>query len=659
MQTRGIAGGLGVLCVLLFGAAGAATLVLGWSFDEALNAYVISNAVIGISFGLCGALIAWHRPGLGLGWLYAVGGVCQTLSAATAPIAQLLDDHGAPVGLVRIVVTAFQWSWPVNIGVVLPLSLLLLPDGRLASPRWRPIAAAVAVTSPLFVLEVGTGPTDVGGIPGSYFTLAGYDRLAWLWTASEVRWTLSMLIGVGCLVLRYRRGTEVVRRQVLWLLSAAAVVLLAVTPFALVTGTPLVVVFAIPLLPAAVAVAVLRHQLLDIRLVVARGASYALLSGLVLAGYAGLVAVLSSGVVSALIVALLTLPLRARLQRAVDRLLYGERSDPLQVASRVGRRMSAGLEDTLEEARRALRLPYVGVSVDGATVVAVGEPVDPVVSLPLPDGSLLVGLRRGDKRLSRADERVLTLLAGPLSTALHATRLSEQLQSSRARLVRAREEERRRLRRDLHDGLGPLLTGVALSADAASNLAERSPSESSAMLAAVRADSRTAIAEVRRIVEDLRPPALDELGLVAALRVRAAQTARRLDGSSLRAEVDAPVELPPLPAAVEVAAYRIVTEALTNVVRHSTASRVVVRLVYDDEFCIEVHDDGRSNGSWSPGVGITGMRDRVAELGGRCDVGPGAGGGLVRVSLPMAPPTPPLVGFRSAPVAPSRPVPSA
>jgi len=407
-------------------------------------------------------LIAWHRPQLWLGWLYVLGGACQTLTAATAPLAQLLDDQGAPTWLVRGDLTVAQWAWALNIGVALPLSLLLLPDGRLASRRWRPVAVTIAATSPLFVVEIGLAPTVLVGLPEAYLTWAQYDRLGWLWTVSEVRWAVSMLVGVVCLAVRYRRGGEVVRRQLLWLISAAAVVLVAVVPWALVVGTPLVVLFAIPLLPAAVAVAVLRYQLLDIRLVVARGATYALLSGLVLAGYAGLVAVLSSGVVSALIVALLALPLRARLQRAIDRQLYGERADPLRVASRVGLAMSAGLADTLEEVRTALRLPYVGVTVEGVVVAAAGVPGGPEASLPLPDGSLVVGLRTGDKRLGPADERVLTLLAGPLSTALQATRLSQQLQASRERLVLAREEERRRLRRDLHDGLGPLLTGVAV-----------------------------------------------------------------------------------------------------------------------------------------------------------------------------------------------------
>jgi len=407
-----------------------------------------------------------------------------------------------------------------------------------------------------------------------------------------------------------------------------------------VAGTPMIVLFTIPLLPAAVAAAVLRHQLLDIRLVVARGVTYALLSGLVLAAYAGLVVVLS-GVASALLVALLALPLRSRLQAAVDQLLYGERGDPLKVASRVGRSLGAGLPETLDEIRAALRLPYVGVVVEGRLLAAGGEPAVRSAELPLETGTLVVGLRRGEKSLDPADARLLGLLSGPLSVAVHASTLLEQLQHSRERLVVAREEERRRLRRELHDGLGPLLTGVALSADTAANLAGglAGGAPDAALqerLSAVRSDTRSAIQEVRRIVDDLGSPALDSLGLVEALRIRADQVNRRSDGAALLTVVEAD-DLAPIPAAVEQAVYRIATEALTNVVRHSRASSVVVRLGADEGgLHCEVLDDGGRTPDWHDGVGIAGMRERVAQLGGSCEVGSGVHGGEVRVCLPMA-----------------------
>jgi signal transduction histidine kinase len=611
---------------------------VGWSFDEALEAFVVTNLVIGASFALCGALIAWHRPSSALGWMYAVGGLCQALSGLAAPFGQLLDDQGAPTWLLRLDMTVFQWAWPVNIAMI-PISLLLLPDGRLASRAWRPVAMAVAVTAPLFVIEVGLGPGSPPGLPPAYLTLSedSYDGLAWLWAVSEVRWVLSVLVGVTCLALRYHRGTETVRRQLLWLVAAAGAIVVAVTPFALVAGSPIAVHVTLPLLPAAVAVAVLRHQLLDIRLVVARGIGYLVLSGLVLAAYALLVVVLS-GVASALVVALLALPLRSRLQAAVDQLLYGERGNPLKVASRIGRSLGGGLPGTLEEVWTALRLPYAAVVVDGQLLASCGADGGATAEVPLDGGRLVVGLRGGERRLSPADERLLGLLSGPLSTAARATLLLDQLQHSRERLVVAREDERRRLRRELHDGLGPLLTGVALSADTAANLAggDRA-SDLQVRLAGVRSDTRSAIQEVRRIVDDLGSPALDELGLVEALRIRADQVHQRADGSPLRAVVEAPA-LPPVPAAVEQAVYRIATEALTNVVRHSRAGSVVVRLSADEAALhCEVLDDGPNAGGWQPGVGIAGIRERVAELGGTCDVRPVPTGGMVRVCLPMTP----------------------
>ena len=637
MRSRVLAGVLGLVAVLAATGAIACAWAVGWTFTDALEAFVVSNILIGVSFGLCGVLIAWHRPSSALGWMYAVGGLCQALSALAAPLAVLLVDLGVAGWVVRLDASVVQWAWPVNITLI-PLSLLLLPDGRLASRRWRPVAVALAVTAPLFVLEVGLAPEPTPGIPAAYLTLGEdtYASLTWLWTVSEARWALGVAIGLACLVVRYRRGDEVVRRQLLWLVAAAGVIVVAVVPWALVAGTPQVVLFAIPLLPVAVAASVLRHQLLDIRLVVARGLTYALLSALVLAAYAGLVIVLS-GVASALVVALLALPLRSRLQAAVDQLLYGERGNPLKVASRVGRSLGAGLTETLEEIRTALRLPYVGVVVDGEPLASGGVLDGASVELPLEAGTLVVGLRAGETRLAPADARLLRLLSGPLSTAVRATLLLEQLQRSRERLVVAREDERRRLRRELHDGLGPLLTGVALSADTAANLAGGTPdSPLQARLAVVREDTRSAIQEVRRIVDDLGSPILDSLGLVEALRIRAEQVTQRSDGAPLRTVVEAE-QLPRLPPAVEQATYRIATEALTNVVRHSRADTVVVRLGADEAgLHCEVLDDGGRTADWRPGVGIAGIRERVAQLGGDSDVGPGPSGGEVRVCLPMA-----------------------
>ncbi len=632
MDSRRLAATLAALVGVLAVAAVALTLAVGWSFTQALNAYVVSNAVIGLSFGLCGGLIAWHRPRHPVGWLYLAGGGCQLVSAVAAPVAQALQDSGAPRPAVVLVMTVFSWAWPVHIGVVLPLSLFLLPDGKLPSTRWRPVVVVTIATAALFLVEVGTGASG-NGVPDGVWTLPRDGGWGLLWQISEIRWVIGVLLGVAALVVRYRRGDEVVQRQLLWLLGAAGVIVAAVVPWSLVAGTPIAVLFAIPLLPVAITVAILRYGLLDIRLVIARGLSYALLSGLVLAGYALLVLALS-GVASALLVSLVAFPLRARIQSAVERLMYGER-DPLRVASRVGEHLN-DLTLAAEEIRLAMRLPFVAVIVDGQTVAESGEVSGRVARRPLgSDAQLIVGLRTGENKLSPADDRVLDLLGGPLSVALAATLTSRDLQHSREKLVAAREEERLRLRRDLHDGLGPLLTGVALAADAVANLQSSAPEEAANLLRGVRTDVRTAIVEVRRVVEDLRPPALAELGLAGALQARAEQTVLRADGQSLHVTVDTD-PLDALPPALEVAAYRLATEALNNVVRHSSATAVRISVCRDDELLVDILDNGHTDRSWRPGVGMTAMLERAAELGGTCEIGPSKSGGAVRARFPVA-----------------------
>jgi len=239
-------------------------------------------------------------------------------------------------------------------------------------------------------------------------------------------------------------------------------------------------------------------------------------------------------------------------------------------------------------------------------------------------------VRSGQWRLDPADRAVLELLAAPLAVAVRATALSEEVQSSRERIVGAREEERCRLRRDLHDGLGPALTGIAFGADAAGNLLRTDPERSAELLTQLRTQAGEAIADVRRLVYELRPPSLDELGLVGALQRHVEQ---RQTGPVVA--IEAPSQLPALPAAVEVAAYRIAMEALTNAARHSGADRIEVRLSCNGGLEIDVTDDGPALAPWTPGVGLTSIGERATELGGRWSAGPSGGGGRVWARLPL------------------------
>jgi signal transduction histidine kinase len=255
-------------------------------------------------------------------------------------------------------------------------------------------------------------------------------------------------------------------------------------------------------------------------------------------------------------------------------------------------------------------------------------------------GRLVLSPRAPGEAFSDADRNLLEDLARQAEVAVHAVRLTSDLQHSRERLVSTREEERRRLRRDLHDGLGAQLAGLNVQAGALRRLIPRDPDAADDLVVELREELRSAITDIRRLVYDLRPPALDDLGLLEALRRLAEHYGS--EDEQLSVTVEAPEDLPNLPAAVEVAVYRITQEALTNVARHARAKRCVVRLAVNDDVGLEIIDDGvgipKERGA---GVGLSSMRERASELGGNCVVEAAPKGGtqvLVRLPLPKETP---------------------
>jgi signal transduction histidine kinase len=251
-------------------------------------------------------------------------------------------------------------------------------------------------------------------------------------------------------------------------------------------------------------------------------------------------------------------------------------------------------------------------------------------------GTLLVGARAHGETLGDADRRLLEDFARRASAAASAVALSVEVQRSRERLVTAREEERRRLRGDLHDGLGPTLAGAVLTIDAARRVLATDPEAADALLDRAAASVEGTVTDVRRVVYALRPPALDQLGLAGALRQQA--TTLSMGEPALSCHVTAPDPVPPLPAAVEVAAFRIAQEALTNVARHAHARRAAVSIAVDDALHLEIRDDGIGlPEDPHPGVGLISMRERARELGGSFEITTAEPGGtLVRVQLPLA-----------------------
>ena len=659
--TRVLAAGLLGLVAAELATAIACAVAGNVSFANAVGSFMVTNGAIGLTLSACGAPLAWHRPRNPVGWLFLAGGLAYATSAAAAGLAEFGAVQGWSSATLSALASLFILAWPLAIGLCLPLALLLFPDGRPPSPRWRWLIWAIAAEAVLFELmfaDPGSETIDRRTVT-PYLTLPGFHQLTAVWAITNIAWAAILAIVLASLVVRYRRGGDAERRQLLWLLLAMMIVLpYAGVVWGIFGAGPILGLLVIPLIPAAVTIAILRYQLLDIRLVVSRTLVYGVLTAAAAGVYIGLVALmdvlvrsrvnLGSAIAASIVIAIGFNPARVRLQRLIDRVLYGDRRDPVRAMSLVGERLAGtgatGLPGVLEALCDSLRLPFAAVRYGPAEVTAHGTPPELLHSTGLSYdglriGELIVGLRSGQRRLGAPDLAVLELLAGPLALALHATALSAALQESRVSIVATREEERRRLRRDLHDGLGPVLTGIAFKADAARNTLSADPPRAGELLDQLRADTTAAISDIRRLVYGLRPPSLDDLGLIESLRQQSARLAQRPDGGRVAVQLDVPEDLPPLPAAVEVAAYRIVTEAMTNAARHSGATTIKVRLVLSagDGLSIEVSDDGAGpSSSWQAGFGLISMRERAAELGGSCEAGPGPdGGGRVTASLPL------------------------
>jgi signal transduction histidine kinase len=514
------------------------------------------------------------------------------------------------------------------------------------------VLAAAATSYPRFVVDVpgcAALAAALFGAPALAVVLAADGRIG----VVDLVWVASGLVVVvaGLVWWRLETAGPEVRSPLLWVLSTAAVTLflLGVATVADAFGVLATVVHAgIGLVGVAALLGDDRERALDGRWLASRSAAW-FFTGACTFAVATLVLTLlawRSGTrpgpvttsVVAVVCGVLWGPLLVVVQKVSDGLLFGFRPDAMTAAQRVA--ISVGDDPTaaVRAIQEALVLPYAALELAGEDLVEVGGPPPRRRVFPIDldgehVGNLVVGVRPGDRTLSKDDARVLTLALPLLVQTIRERALVGDLQRARAASAAAREEERRRLRRDLHDGLGPRLTGIAFTADAA-RLATTEPAVAP-MLDRIRSEAETALDEVREMAYGLRPPALDELGLVGAVRLRTGT----LDG--LRVDIE-PTALPPLPAAVEVAAYRIVTEALTNVVRHSGASRAAVLLrLEEDHLRVEVADDGRAGGAWVPGVGLTSMRERAAELDGTVSWRGTPDGSTVVALLPCGPvPTP-------------------
>ncbi|MDQ2661973.1 MAG: sensor histidine kinase [Actinomycetota bacterium] len=628
---------------------GAALLAAGGTSESPWKPLLVSAL-----FAVPGALIAAGRPRIAIGWLLLA---VALLFGASGLVLAWLGTSGS------IDTAGAGWAiWFVDrfsalIVTALWLAVMLLPDGRLPSRRWlAPVAVVAGVQVAVvlaYSLTAGSAASADSEWPAGVANPVGTIPAAWTGWLTGLDWLflqLPWLLVPVAAVVRLRRAPGEERRRLIAVLAAGIVLALVV-----IAGhawwpdlADITDVAAGALLAVTLTSAVLRRRLEALDFAVHHGIVFVVLSALIAGVYVLVTALLAglgqqfppaaAGVVAA-VVALSLLPLRSRLQGLVDRMLFGDRHDPLAAISRIAG--STHDRPTVESAMRALAvsvrrsLRIAWVQVDAAERSAedgVRPPGVTVLALPLAldagiEGSLSVATGPA-RRLSEADRRLLAELARHGGIAIRAGMLSEAVAESRRRLVEAREEERRRLGRDLHDELGPTLASITMQLSAVRQLIDGDPDGAAERLAVLEAASRGALARVRSIARELRPPVLDQVGLDEALR-------RVGEDQGVALRVDAQL-MPPLPAAVETAAYRIGAEAIANVARHSTARAAILRIEYlHDHLLLSVSDDGPGmmlGASW--GVGLGGMRERAEELGGSFELRSDDRGTSVMASLP-------------------------
>jgi two-component system NarL family sensor kinase len=613
-----------------------------------------ADAVLALAFTATGALIVTRRRNR-LGWLALLMGLSGVAYAADS-YAGWAVEHGAP-GAAWSAWLA-QWVWAPGWLALVTVLLLLIPDGRLPSARWRPLLVSAWSLIALFTAVAAVLPSRAAGSPASPFALPALAGVAR--HGLDVVLVLLLVLAVGCLaalVTRLRRSVGVARLQLVWICAGAVIGIAALFSGAVLPAgwvTPVQSAGALAL-PACLGVAVLRHNLYELDPVLRRSLTYGLLAsalGLAALGLAALGGLAVGGgrpvvtVLATIVIALVVNPMYRLVSRAVDQMLYGARGDPYAVLSVLSRRLAATtdprqvLDALAQAAAETVRSPYVRAEASGGLLrVERGTPRPVAISIPLMFqgatlGWLRLAARSPGEPFDPRDRQLLGDTAAHAGAAVCAAVTELDLRSARERLVTSREEERRQLRRDLHDGVGPVLAGLGFTAEAAARALPADPVRAAQLLSSVHQQASMAITAVRRISRELRPAPLAELGLAGAIR--------RLTEPAAEAGMDVTVSLPEcmpaLRAATEVAAYHIAAEAVTNALRHSQATHLTVELCQaQGQLVLRITDDGTGiPPDHGEGVGLASMRQRAEELGGTWSLHSADGKGItVETSLPL------------------------
>lgn len=572
-----------------------------------------------------GARIVGYDRRNACGWLLLAVGVLGAIAVGTSLAA------AGPAAWVR------GWIWWPGYGLLV-LVAALFPDGRPASRRWRPVVAGLAATvvagTVALASLVARTPELLRGADVGH----GWDRRLFL--AATVALVVGGLLAVASVIARVSRSAT--RGPLLWAAGNAALLVAALLLEA-VGNVPAAWLVGVLAVPVATVVGVVRYGLYDIDLLVHRALLHGVLTVFVVVVYCAAVTITARLLPSAAVPAavavcvVVLLPVGQRVRHLLDRRLYGRQ--PYELLTDLGRSAGAVEVDHLlatlaERLCTGLLVPYAAIRLDVAEACHGRRRPWPVTEVPIIHQGAAVGLlvvqqRAPDESWTRRDRALLADLGHQLGPIAASVRLDHELRTAHGSLLHARAEEARRLQRDLHDGLGPTLLGVRLLARA--GRARASADEAARQTwDEVEQGLAGATTEVRRILSGLGPAALDR-GLGAALHA----VVHRHRTEELRIDLDVSADLTGLPAAVEVAAYRVVDEALANVVRHArarTATVVVTRT--GGAMQIMVADDGSGGATDRPGgIGLGSLRERCRQLGGTLTIASRSPGTVLTATL--------------------------
>ncbi|RTR27845.1 hypothetical protein EKG37_18310 [Robertmurraya yapensis] len=528
---------------------------------------------------------------------------------------------------------------------------LVLPDGKFV-PKWT-IGAAI-----LWIV------TGVGSI---YFPSSFLDVETWPNWLNLVCWIGLHLVLVISQVYRYlKKSTQVQKQQIKWVIYSIVIFFVSLLCLNFVGQlgvvlkmiTELIYTGGLILIPIAITFAIFKYKLWDINVVIHRTVLYGLLSLFVILFYVGVVGLISralrteenvfASIITAGIIAVCFQPLKEKLQSIVNHMIYGDRDNPYSILNRLNTVLEAAkntehvLPRVVKTISQALKIPYVAIHLRERgtyqVIASIGEPLEVGMEIPLFHqgqelGKLSLSNRSSSEPFSHADKKLLQDLARQVGIVANSILLHKDLQWSRQQLVKATEEERRRLRRDLHDGLGPSLASLAIKMDVANSIMTKDLQKSKELLVEMDTQIKQLLQDIRRIVYSLRPSTLDDLGLLSAIK----ELISHYKTSKIHFTLDGPEMLPSLPAAVEIAVYRIVQEAITNVARHSKGKNCSISVVVDDKLHLQITDDGRGLPEHLQyGIGIKSMRERAEELGGSFTIlSQSTGGTVIQADLPI------------------------